>query len=585
MRHFSIAAVLFLSISIIPHAQVLPFERRVDWSVAGVRDSTTSGFTMLDAVEEGLVNDGISPCDNPFNSIINNHEEPLIIYFPPGEYLFNSSIYMRSNLILRGSGASNTKFIIDLNGSGNSVNINGSSSISDTTKIVNDLFKNESSINVFNPSLLQEGDWVQIIQDDSDLITSSWAVNSIGQIAQISTINNSTIQIEGSFRMDFPLSRNPLIKKINPIFNVGIECISFERIDDCAPEQSSVIHFDYAVNCWVNGIESNKTTFAHVEASHSSNVSVTHSYFHHGFEYGGGGRAYGVMYHFTTNECLVYCNSFEHLRHSMIVQAGANGNVFAYNRSIDPFWTEGTFFPSNSAGDMVLHGNYPYANLFEQNDGQNIVIDNSHGSNGPFNTFFRNRGSLFGIFFSDNTSPSQNIIGNEIPNLSFPYSVVNYTILGANHFLYGNNNKGNISPTNTENLTDSSYFFISQPNSIPNDLYASIGVPNELNTGTIPATYHHSTGNYFAQSCGYDSNLNVNTFKNEETIIFPNPIQSGQELTISGQWEFVIWIDVSGRIIDQQDIRSLNISKLEPGTYHLKILTRNGWVNKAVIIQ
>ena len=138
----------------------------------------------------------------------------------------------------------------------------------------------------------------------------------------------------------------------------------------------------------------------------------------------------------------------------MIVQAGANGNVFAYNRSVDPFWSQGLFFPSNSAGDMVLHGNYPFANLFEQNDGQNIVIDNSHGANGPYNTFFRNRGSLFGIFFSDNTSPSQNFIGNEIPNTGTPYSLVNYTIQGSDQFLHGNNNKGAITPAGTNNLTD-----------------------------------------------------------------------------------------------------------------------------------
>ncbi len=41
-------------------------------------------------------------------------------------------------------------------------------------------------------------------------------------------------------------------------------------------------------------------------------------------------EAYGTMLHFTTGECLIENNIFEHLRHSTIVQAGANGNVFGY---------------------------------------------------------------------------------------------------------------------------------------------------------------------------------------------------------------------------------------------------------------
>jgi hypothetical protein len=567
-------------------AQVLPLERSVDWSVAGIRDTTTVGFTVLDAIAEGLFNDGLTPCDYPLGSLMINHQEPIIIYFPPGEYLFNATIPLRSNMVLRGSGASNTKFIIDNNGTGNGINIHGWSSSNDTTKILNNIVKNDSVLHVLNTNMLQVGDWVQLIQDDADLVTSSWALKSVGQIARIAAIHQQMIQLDASIRIDFPSVRNPYIKKIIPVSNVGIECISFERIDNCAPEQASTIHFDYAVNCWVTGIESNKTTFAHIEGSHSSNLAVTHSYFHHAFEYGGGGRAYGVMWHFTTNECLVYGNSFEHLRHSMIVQAGANGNVFAYNRSVDPFWSQGLFFPSNSAGDMVLHGNYPFANLFEQNDGQNIVIDNSHGANGPYNTFFRNRGSLFGIFFSDNTSPSQNFIGNEIPNTGTPYSLVNYTIQGSDQFLHGNNNKGAITPAGTNNLTDSSYFFTNQPISIPSGYYASIGTPNAMNSGSIPATYYHATSNYFAESCGYNSDLSIDVSKKEKFVVYPNPAHLGKELIIDGNWQQLYWMDISGRVLEENvNTQPLIVPNLAPGVYHLLILAESVWRNEVVVVE
>jgi hypothetical protein len=581
---------LLFCIPFLAQSQTIPLERTVNWSVAGIKDSTTVGFTVLDAVNEGLFNDGITPCDYPLGSLMINHSEPIIIYFPPGEYLFNNVIPMRSNMVLRGSGATNTKFIINHNGTGNGVEIHGWASNTDTTKVLNELIKDASELNVNNSSIFQVGDWIQIIEDDADLVTSSWAIKSVGQIAQIAAINQNTIQLDASFRIDFPLSRNPYIKKINPISNVGIECISFERIDNCAPEQASVIHFDYSVNCWVNGIESNKTTFAHIEASHSSNLSITNSYLHHAFEYGGGGRAYGVMLHFTSNECLIYSNIFERLRHSMIVQAGANGNVFCYNRSIDPYWNEGFFFPANSAGDMVLHGNYVFANLFEQNDGQNMVIDNSHGANGPHNTFFRNRGSLFGIFFSDNTSPNQNLVGNEIPNTSAPYSAVNYTIQGTGHFVYGNNNKGTIAPAGTNVLPDTSYFFSQKPSEIPDLFWAKIGTPNAMNSGIIPATYFYNNNQLFANSCGYLTDLSVYEGVYNDIIIYPNPTFGNIHIEgLSGDGNKVELIDFTGKIISiwnnlNQD-ESIQLNNFYPGTYLLKIYSDQKTVVKKIILQ
>ena len=115
--------------------------------------------------------------------------------------------------------------------------------------------------------------------------------------------------------------------------------------EDVSSSQTSNIKFSRAGNCWVSGIESDKCNFAHIDAEYSSNLSISKSYFHDAHSYGSGGKAYGVMLHFTTNECFVEDNIFEHLRHSMILQAGANGNIFAYNYSLDPF-LDRNFFSS-----------------------------------------------------------------------------------------------------------------------------------------------------------------------------------------------------------------------------------------------
>jgi len=217
----------------------------------------------------------------------------------------------------------------------------------------------------------------------------------------------------------------------------------------------------------------------------------------------------------TSSECKIENNIFKHLRHSMILQAGANGNVFTYNYSTDPYW-ETSYSPPNSAGDVVLHGNYPYRNLFEGNVVQNIVIDNSHGSNGPYNTFLRNRAALYGIFMSADNSPSQNFLGNEIPLATPPYGL--YLLQGVDHFEYGNNHRGVIIPSGTQQFDDSSYAFKSKPAFLLQSSWRGIGTPNAMNAHGNSATYRMARSVPFATTCGANIPPTVSFWKSEDTV-------------------------------------------------------------------
>ncbi|MFZ9582123.1 MAG: T9SS type A sorting domain-containing protein, partial [Crocinitomicaceae bacterium] len=303
-----------------------------------------------------------------------------------------------------------------------------------------------------------------------------------------------------------------------------------------------------------------------------SNSKVEKSYFHDAFEYGGGGRGYGVVMHFTTNECLIENNIFKHLRHSVLLQAGSNGNVTAFNHSLDPYWTNSNpLLAGNSAGELVIHGNYVYANLFEQNDVQNIVIDNSHGANGPYNTFLRNRASLYGIFFSDNTSPSQNFIGNEIPNTSFPYSAVNYSIQGNDQFTYGNNNKGTVAPAGTSALTDISYHYLTKPNFVQDYQWGKIGLPSAMNTAKVPATDRFEANAIFAGACGSED-FYAGISEIAPLTIYPNPV--GTAFSIqgeNGEFEYTIY-DIHGKQWGSGRASSgdlIHAESLNPGMYFL----------------
>lgn len=567
--------LFFLTINV-TFSQTLPTSRSVDWTIAGLQTTNIEGsFQNINMSDFNVVGNGTTTNDTFLNNALSTVTSAgAILKFPEGTFLFNNTITLPSNVVLKGVRADKTIFKVDLSGSEHSIQATGTiSSVAVNLSI--EAIKNNNFIDVSDASSFSIGDWIQIFQTDTDLVTSTWAYNTVGQIVKISNITGNRISLVSALRLNYPLSRSPYIKKITPVENVGIECIKILRIDDTAPSQTSNVLFNYAVNSWVEGIESEYCTNSHINAFNSSNLYISKSYFHDAFGHGAGGRAYGVTLQSTTNECLVENNSFRRLRHSMLLQSGANGNVFSYNYSTEPYWDDSSTGITNSAGDMVLHGNYPYSNLFEQNICRNIVIDNSHGSNGPHNTFLRNRAEGYGIFFSASNSPSQNFLGNDITNTSFPYSWVNYSISGADHFIHGNNNKGTITPTGTSSLPDESYVYTSKPDFVPTSQWAEIGTPNSLGSGGVPARDRFIGGNPLENSC-----IDISVY-GENNIIYLSELPVGT--TIVKFYNNLGNIVLTESVVDTN--ASISIVTLPVGVYTIKFELNGAVIYEELLVK
>ena len=267
----------------------------------------------------------------------------------------------------------------------------------------------------------------------------------------------------------------------------------------------------------------------------------------------------------------------------MLLQAGANGNVVSYNYSVNPYWDQ-PGFPNNAAGDLVLHGNYPYANLLEGNIVQNIVIDDSHGAQGPMNTFFRNRAEGYGLIMGSDPAPTaQNLIGNEISNdLSL------FLIYGSDHFLFGNNIQGDIEPAGTQFLDDASYYMDSIPVyfQIP-DAWPAIGVPHDLGTVINEAFARYQEKAYTActnadfappvQALTTDIDFII---PEDSFELYPNPSKGqlffrSQIATSVEYWE-IIGIDGSIRLSGSTLPRKLDLMRLQNGFYMFSIKLEDG---------
>jgi len=549
------------------HAQNITPDRRTDW---------TPGFfdlepdTVINVLDYGFTNDGSADCSPGFyNILIDFPTEKIKIYFPPGTYVFNGTLSCRSNMIIEGAGADSTFLKFNGNGSSSFIQVNGSIDPPQHFIYPSHCAKDDTYIIPQTLPALQAGDFIKLFEDDAGRITSVWSTGMIGQILEVDTVINNNIHFTRPLRMSFDSINNPRFSKINLVHHVMISCLSIERMDATAG-QTSNIDFTGAAYCRINGIKSLKTNFAHVSLSGCHNVHVTNSYFKNAHAYGGGGQGYGVVLQFMSGNCLVQNNIFEHLRHSILLQAGANGNTVGYNYSRDAYWAE---FPNNSAGDIVIHGNYPYMNLFESNSVQNIRIDESHGMNGPFNTFYRNRAELYGIIMT-HASDNQNFVGNEIPGTVFGYFILS----GLGHYSYGNNDGGTVVPNGTSSVTDTTlYLTADNPYyGLINDLPV-IGYPNVLSSNQILAMENYSNG--FLSSCLPQFTLPVDTniasipvYMSAASIVYPNPTQ--YEIQIR-DLESGTWIEIynAGGILIRKEKynNSVLMIDLAPGIYILKV--------------
>ena len=579
----------FISLIISLHysySQTIPSSRTVDWSSAGLAATQIEPSVIIDFRSRGGSNNGVTANDSVFTAILNsiNQGDSATIFFPNGNYLFNQSLNLRSNVFISGESTDSTILTFNLNGSGDLINLIGSST-NDTSFITSTLPKGSNSLSVNNSNLFNVGDFIRLIDIDTSKVTSTWATGSTGQIVRIIAINGSTLQIDKNLRRAYTINNQPFIRRLNMIENNKIESLTINRMDSTAGSFSN-INFVYAYNSKVSCVKSYDCNFSHVEANYSRNIEIEGSYFQHSYGYGSGGRAYGVMLHFTTSDCFVYNNKFNHLRHSMILQAGSNGNVFAYNYSINPFWS-GTSLPSDAAGDLVLHGNYVYANLFEGNIVQNLVIDNSHGINGPHNVFFRNRVDNYGIVMNTtDVTDSACFVGNEVTNTGFLKG--NYLLAGNGHFEHGNNVIGTVRPSGTNSLSDSSYYFFNAPSYyFSNSIWPPIGIPNAINSNTTEAEVKYNSGALTQCNSAISSQIKKNNNTEANIKIFPNPVENNFKIQSDASLKEIIIYSISGKVIfySMKHLNYIDLSSFPKGIYLMKAITERDEIYNQKIIK
>lgn len=385
----------------------IPQSSQIDWTNAGLLSGTSfDAVDAYDVTDYGAVpNDG----QNDYNAIMAavNAAQGVaglsVVYFPAGTYNVNSIIHLSridssigySDIVLQGAGSDQTILQFTVGSTNHCINVYGIASGGeyDLTDIVP---KGSTQLDLSDLSTFNVNDWIHLCEQDFPYGEAEDDVGRfVGQITQLSTIGagQATMKDEASkeYRPEYTL----WIQKLYPIMNVGIENLKIQRMDQDPvtwEDGNANINFNYAVNCWIRGVESDNATYAHLIINHSSQIEISGNYFHHARSYGiwdppfgVEGTGYGMLMGHSSTNCLVENNIFKKVRHAMLLRTGANSNVLTYNYSRE---SEG--YTLEFIGDINLHGRYPYANLFEHNFVEFIEADDTHDLNGPYNAFVRN---------------------------------------------------------------------------------------------------------------------------------------------------------------------------------------------------
>lgn len=550
-------------------AQVsIPQHRQTAWYLAGAPASVNAPANEVSILDFGVLPSDYEPVNVALAEAIASFGGGAgTVVFPEGHYIFNATVTLPDSIFLRGEGPG-AVLMFEMPDQADLIRISGTMETGFTSLAV-PAARGDTQITISGELLPAVGDVVRLRMDDEDLVFSAWAHGTVGQVVEIVAVEGNVLTLADPLSTYYPMERNPRIHRMNPVRAAGLECLRLWNMTSGHVQGANVL-LRHAFNCVVRNVHSKIADFAHVNIRSSAHVTVEGCHMWSAVAHGGGGQGYGVMVQEATSFCRSENSVFELLRHSMIAQSGANANVFAFNYSRQPFWTD-VSLPSNSAGDLVMHGNYPYMNLAEGNTVQHIVVDASHGINGPMNTFFRNRAELYGLFSDASTqTDSMNVIGNEMTHTGFLMG--NFILNGNGHLSHGNNRTSTTIPAGTENIGIETLLYADD--SFPSYMNATlpmIGHPLALNANTTPAQ-----GRYLADAIVVCGDELVSSIVDADIAETDLPRMMADVLHLPNSWlpaELTI-IGMDGRVHGRirSEVQRVPMGKLASGIYSVTVV-------------
>jgi hypothetical protein len=455
----------------------------VDWTLAGVPGGIPDvEENVIDAVADGLRCDGSTDDAPALQALIDDAPDPAVVRLPAGTCVLGARIDLRSGVVVRGRGASQTT--VECRCDAGCFQAAGAPA-GDFVPVTAGFDQGTARITVGDVSGYIVGGGAEIRQENYVPAEADWGEYDVGQMLRVTAIEGETIVVEPSLHIRYDPEHCPEARPIRYVERAGIEDLTLRRIDTGGDSGSNVA-FRRVASSWIRRIVSDFTLQHHVTVSESLQVEIRDSDFLRTKHRGDGGQGYGVSLARAATSILVENNAFYETRHAMILQIGANGCVFGYNYAERNFSDDGWDKPA-----LSLHGHYAFMNLYEGNVLGWVGVGDYWGPVGPGNTFLRNH--LLGTDRHEEFGPNRGIEFEA--HVGTQYAVGNMLAQGAIYgdlsdvVLHGNNDGGEIvwDPEFGGSAIPASYYRTEKPEFLGDLPWPPVGGDLPFGEGTIPA--------------------------------------------------------------------------------------------------
>ncbi|MFK7995041.1 MAG: hypothetical protein AB8B87_12935 [Granulosicoccus sp.] len=382
-----------------PRQPIEQLEQLIAWDTIdfrgreNVHNNTPPREVVLRASGQDSLDDSAS-----FAAALDSISEGGIVDVPAGTYFVSNTISLRrSRQILRGAGSDKTR-IVFTQPLAFGIAITGGYPQTPTS-VISGLYKN-SSLLIGRNDTAQAGEYALLTDGTTG---HSQVVHIEGRSG---TRDRVRLQLSEPLNSDF--SGDAIIQVFDANEYSGIESLSLD-VASSNVHIGDMIHLRSAVGSRIDSVASKRARGAHLFTRQTYHCLVSNNSFLDATGHGDGKQGYGVDLANSTTGCLIEANEFAFLRHSIILNSAANGNVIAYNYSHSPRHTN---FAEGGPGDISFH-HFAYGNLVEGNIVERIHIGDA-GAVGSGNMIFQNCVTSGPLTIDNSPGATQFIVDNAI---------------------------------------------------------------------------------------------------------------------------------------------------------------------------
>ena len=386
-------------------AEVIPGERRIDWSTTGIPGGIPDRTTICETIDSAVYGNGVTDATDAIQEALDDCPDEQVVYLPEGTYIVTDTIHLYDYDTLRGAGPGKTILKHTGGYSRSMVDMRGSIyyQLATLHKIHDVLEANKDSqlLTLSSASEINPGDILLINQlNDNDLVDPVGVEGKctycgyedgdrvLGQLVEVAAVNGDQVSLTLPLHWTYDTNLDPWAYQVDAyamIRHAGLEDLTLTQD---LPEVEFMIEMDGAQYSWIKNIEIKNIQRRGMWIIDSLQNEIRETYVHVGIDGYGRDRGYGIYLDLHSSNNLVENNILSAIDGGGVMTGGgASGNVIAYNylHEIlfdDPWWM--------IASPSINHNPHPKMNLWEGNIGYKAEADIIHGSS-SHNTIFRSQ--------------------------------------------------------------------------------------------------------------------------------------------------------------------------------------------------